>query len=221
MGLLDRILGRTGRTPARPPADYHAPPPSGTGGQREGGSASSGDARAIARYRYLLRTAPPEAIEQAHAEAFAQLTPQQREQVLAELSQGLPSGERLGSSTPEALARAATRAEMRQPGTLERAFGAQRPGGTAPGLGMGGVVAGSMLGTIAGVVVGSAVADSRFGGYADSPEAAGDPAAGEGGGGEAAAGDGGDLAGGDAGGGFDGGFGGDVGGDLGGDFGSF
>ena len=35
----------------------------------------STDEQAIARYRYLLRTAPPEAIEQAHAEAFAQLTP--------------------------------------------------------------------------------------------------------------------------------------------------
>ena len=34
---------------------------------------STADEQAIARYRYLLRTAPPEAIEQAHAEAFARL----------------------------------------------------------------------------------------------------------------------------------------------------
>ena len=40
------------------------------------------DEQAIARYRYRLKTAPPETIEQAHAEAFAQLTPEQRQQLL-------------------------------------------------------------------------------------------------------------------------------------------
>jgi hypothetical protein len=30
----------------------------------------SADEQAIARYRYMLKTAPPETIEQAHAEAF-------------------------------------------------------------------------------------------------------------------------------------------------------
>ena len=39
------------------------------------------DEQAIARYKYMLKTAPPETIEQAHQEAFAQLTPQQRQQV--------------------------------------------------------------------------------------------------------------------------------------------
>ena len=32
------------------------------------------DQQAVERYRYLLQTAPPEAIEQAHAEAFSRLT---------------------------------------------------------------------------------------------------------------------------------------------------
>ena len=44
------------------------------------------DPRAIERYRYMLRTAPPDDIERAHAEAFAQLTPEQRATVLRELS---------------------------------------------------------------------------------------------------------------------------------------
>ena len=38
-------------------------------------------------------------------------------------------------------------------------------------MGMGGMIAGSMLGTIAGVVVGSALADMMLGGYDSSPEA--------------------------------------------------
>jgi hypothetical protein len=33
------------------------------------------DQQAIERYRYLVRTAPPQAIEQAHEQAFAQLSP--------------------------------------------------------------------------------------------------------------------------------------------------
>ena len=47
--------------------------------QRPGGTPSSDDDAPIARYRYMLKTAPPETIEQAHAEAFAQLTPEQRD----------------------------------------------------------------------------------------------------------------------------------------------
>jgi hypothetical protein len=36
-----------------------------------------GDKQALERYRYMLRTAPPDAIERAHEEAFAELTPDQ------------------------------------------------------------------------------------------------------------------------------------------------
>jgi hypothetical protein len=48
------------------------------------------DEQAVERYRYLLRTAPPEAIEAAHAEAFARLTPEQRRLVLEGLGADLP-----------------------------------------------------------------------------------------------------------------------------------
>ena len=80
------------------------------------------DERAIARYRYLLRTAPPEELERVHAEAFSRLTPEQRAQVLAELSRDLPAGERPPTDDPASMARSATRAELRQPGYLEQTF---------------------------------------------------------------------------------------------------
>ena len=170
MGFLDRLLGRE-------PQEQHDP------AQRRGPSFSepsmssrSGphgeDERAIARYRYLLRTAPPEELERVHAEAFSRLTPEQRSQVLAELSQNLPPGERPPGGDPQALARAATRAEMRQPGYLEQTFSRGRFGGVGGGMGMGGTIMGSMMGTIAGVVVGSAIADALFDDYNSSPEAA-------------------------------------------------
>ncbi len=53
----------------------------------------------------------------------------------------------------------ATRAEMRQPGTLERTFAGR--GQAGPGFGA--MVGSSLLGTIAGVVIGSAVANALFG----------------------------------------------------------
>ena len=209
MGFLDRLLGRTpseqqrqtgapgGATAAyRPatPTPGQAPPPQ---------PGASEDERAVARYRYLLRTAPPEQLEALHAEAFAKLTPEQRQQLLRELSNASPE-EAGSSSEPADLARAATRAEMRQPGTLQNTFSRGSFGGG--GMGMGGMFAGSMMGTIAGVVVGSVIADMLLGGYEQSPEAqeAGDAGADSGGdtgsdsGGESG-GDSGTDAGGDAG----------------------
>jgi len=130
------------------------------------------DEQAIARYRYMLRTAPPEAIEQAHAEAFAQLTPEQRRKVLEELKNEVYDAEhaaaiRAGDS-PETLARLATRAEIRQPGTMERIFGLMGRGpawsSASPGLGggLGSMMAGSFLGSMAGTVLGSMVAQHFF-----------------------------------------------------------
>ena len=40
------------------------------------------DEQALARYRYMLATAPPEDIERAHEEAFTRLTPEQRRAAL-------------------------------------------------------------------------------------------------------------------------------------------
>jgi hypothetical protein len=221
MGFLDKLLGRipteqqrqSGSVPGYGSAPGRGVPPA---------PGASEDERALARYRYLLRTAPPEQLEALHAEAFAALTPAQREQLLQELSTAAP-GEAGSSAEPADLARAATRAEMRQPGTLQNTF--SRGSLRGAGMGMGGMVAGSMMGTIAGVVVGSVIADSLLGGYDASPEAqeSGDAAAdgGDSSGGETAADGGGDWAGGGAGdaGAGDGGWGGGDWGGGGGDFG--
>jgi hypothetical protein len=207
VGLLDRLLGREDRSRTRPA--WNAPPQQPR--QR------TDDETAIERYRYMLRTAPPDQVEQAHAEAFAKLTPQQRQQVLTELSAAVPPGERVQSDDPQSLARMATRAEMRQPGTMERALG-----GRGMGMGMGGMIAGGLLASVAGAFIGTAIADAMFdfndsgeGGDAGDAEAAADT------GDSGNAGDAGGDYGGDYGngGGFDGGdFGGDFGG---GDFGGF
>jgi hypothetical protein len=126
------------------------------------------DEQAIERYRYMLRTAPPETIEQAHAEAFAKLTESQRREVLKGLREVTPPREyeaAAGSGDPQFLARMATRAEIRQPGTLERLFG-----GTSGSPGFGSMLAGSLLGSIAGTVLGSIVAQHFLAG-SDSAEA--------------------------------------------------
>jgi hypothetical protein len=151
MGFLDRLFGTTPPSPSPTP-------------QRPASVAKSPDEQALERYRYMIKTAPPETVEQAHAEAFAKLTPEQRRQVLAELAGSAPAAERAAveatsSEDPRAMARVATRAEIRQPGTMERALG----GG---GMGFGA----SLLSSFAMGFVGSMVAQSFFsamGGWGD------------------------------------------------------
>ena len=162
MGLLDRLFGgnRGGVQDQPAPHASRTQGPQDTPVPGRGGPGrATGDEAAIQRYRYLLRTAPPEAIEQAHAEAFAALTPDQRRTVLAELGSQVPAAERATSDDPQALARMATRAEMRQPGTMERTF--SRSGGMG-GMGMGGVLAGGLFASLAGAFVGTAIANEIF-----------------------------------------------------------
>ncbi|MEO6116048.1 MAG: hypothetical protein ABIP33_06655 [Pseudolysinimonas sp.] len=73
----------------------------------------------LLRYRHLLETAPIESIEQAHAEAFGALLDPARAAIYEELSRGSGTGERPLSSEPATLARSASRAERRVPGSLE------------------------------------------------------------------------------------------------------
>lgn len=152
------------------------------------------DQRAIERYRYMLRTAPPDDIERAHADAFAQLSPEQRATVLRELSRQVPDSEAATSDDPQSLARMATRAEMRQPGTIERTFA----GVQGPGLG------GMFLSTVAGAFVGTAIASAFFDNDAGAAEgsqtdtdAGGDAGDGDFGEGNVAVGGFGDFGGGD------------------------
>jgi hypothetical protein len=149
MGFLDRLFG------TEPPPQRRPSPP-------------TTDEQAIQRYRYMLETAPPETIEQAHEEAFAKLTPDQRRQVLAGLAQAAPPHERAAiEATPltdtRALARTATRAEIRQPGVMERTLSS---GGMGGGMGFGA----SLLSSFALGFAGSMVANSFFhamGGFGD------------------------------------------------------
>ena len=187
MSFLDRLLGRA---PARPAVRPVTDP----------------DAQAVERYRYLLRTAPPDQLEQAHVEAFERLTPEQRSMVQRDLAAAMPD-EAPPSDDPRDLARSATRAEIRQPGTLERTWQRQ---GTMPGM------AGGFLQTFAAMFLATSVANMLFGGVgmpADAPpeETGAEP--------DQAA-DGGEAGwdGGDAGGWDGGGFGDLGGGDFGGDF---
>ena len=187
MGFLDRLFGTQEQDEA-PAATRRRPP--------------NEDERAVERYRYLLRTAPPETIEQVHAEAFSRLTEQQRALLYEEHSKGSGTGERPLSSEPATLARAATRKEMRDPGSLERTL----TGSGGPSFGA--MVGSSLLGTVAGYVIGSALVSAFLpwdgGSGGDSGSDAG-----------ADSGDSGDASA-DAGGDFGGDFG---GGDFGGDFG--
>lgn len=122
----------------------------------EPGSAAEYDQRAVERYRYLLRTASPDDLEQVHAEAFARLTPAQRRQVLDGLAEdtAMTAAQRdLLAQDPDAMARVATRSELRRPGTMERVLG---------GAGPGRALAGGLLAGVAGAVVGSLVVDGLF-----------------------------------------------------------
>ena len=179
MSFFDRIFG----APTPEPEQRRAAP-------------RTDDDRAVERYRYLLQTAPPETIEQVHAEAFAKLSPEQRRLVFDELGRTAPAGEAPTDDEPATLARAATRSELRQPGTMERSL-------AGPSFGQ--MVGASLLGTVAGYVIGSALASAFLPpldtGVTDAgtTDAAGaessDPGADASGGGE-------DLAGGDFGGDF-------------------
>ena len=227
MGFLDRLFGDDDQSRQAPPVPQSAPQGGAYGPAGSGSPSSvpprSQDEIAIERYRYLLRTAPPETIEQVHAEAFAKLTEAQRQQVLADLSAALPQYEQPRSTDPQSMARAATRAEYTQPGFMERTLGPQRQGGPS----FGSMVGSSILGTVAGYVIGSALVSSFMApglaydqghedGTAESSGESGadaaDPASGDGWG-DSGSGWGGDTGGGDAAGDM-GGFG-----DFGGDFG--
>src|SRR5829696_5902448 len=74
VGFLDRLFGRddgSDQYRRQGPVNYGRPAP-------QQPPVRSEDEIAVERYRYLLRTAPPETIEQVHEEAFAKLTPEQR-----------------------------------------------------------------------------------------------------------------------------------------------
>jgi hypothetical protein len=168
MGFFDRLFGRSSGSETSQPRQADASPP-----------ADLTDEQALERYRYLVRTAPPDEIEQAHEEAFAKLTPEQRQQALRDLNAAVPEHERATGDDPRSLARTATRADVNRPGTVERAFGG--------GAGIGG----GLLGTFAAAFAGTVIAQSLFSELAagDAGDAGADAGGGDFGGGDFGGGD--------------------------------
>ncbi len=117
------------------------------------------DKVAIAKYDYLLRTAPPERLEQVHHDAFARLTPAQRQEIRNRLNSQLPPNEHLRDDSAAGLARAATRGEVQRPGLLRRVLGG-RGGAFAGGaaVGAGAMAVGGIGVAVAGAAVMSAAA---------------------------------------------------------------
>jgi hypothetical protein len=228
MGFLDRLFGTNSENEYRETTDR----------VRAASAARSEDEIAVERYRYLLRTAPPETIEKVHEEAFNNLTGEQRKMLFAQLTAEAPRGEAPVADDAHSLAVSATRSEMRRPGTMEKSLanvsavngeagapaGGSALGGGAPGFGS--MFGSSLLGSIAGYVIASTLMSAFLPGPMGADGGGGDAGSGEGGSGDNSSGDsgtadvGGDSSGdfASADGGFDGGF--DVG-DMGSGFGDF
>lgn len=135
--------------------DYGQPRPDRTASDQRGQGvaqpASEADRVALGKYDYLLRTASPEQLEQVHRDAFARLTPAQRDLVQARLTEELPAHERPRSGSVDDLALAATRGQTSRPGLMQRVLG----GHGAPGRGGRGGGAGTFA---AGAAAGAGVA---------------------------------------------------------------
>ncbi|TWX34955.1 hypothetical protein ES689_14010 [Frigoribacterium sp. ACAM 257] len=150
--------------------DQQGQHPQQAGAQRAAAGApraTEADRVALGKYDYLLRTAEPEQLEQVHRDAFARLTPQQRELVQARLTEELPAHEQPRSGSTDDLARAATRGETVHPGLMQRVFGGHgRPGqssgghatGTRQGSGAGKFAAGAAAGAGVAALGGLALA---------------------------------------------------------------
>ena len=153
------------------------PAAAGRRGQGAAQPASEADRVALGKYDYLLRTASPEQLEQVHRDAFARLTPAQRELVQARLTEELPAHERPRSGSVDDLALAATRGQTSRPGLMQKVLGGHgssgrggRAGtfaaGAAAGAGvaaLGGVAlavaSGAVISSVAGPLLSGAMAD--------------------------------------------------------------
>ena len=69
----------------------------------------------VRQYRYLLRTAPMDALQSAHHEALERLSQDVRIRVLTAVQDGLVAGQRLGAGDTTAMARLVSIGERRNP----------------------------------------------------------------------------------------------------------
>lgn len=109
----------------------------------------SAEDQEVRQYRFLLRTAPADALEAAHVEGLSAAGSTVCEAVLQTVQSELLAGSHLKPADVGPLAHLLTLGERRSPGVLTRAL----PSPT--------------LRVLAGAVIGSAAAFGLFGGYAD------------------------------------------------------
>jgi Spy/CpxP family protein refolding chaperone len=161
----DKLTGDERTPQQQQPSGQQPRPLSGPQQQQQQSGARPGavpsneaDRVAIAKYDYLLKTADPERLEQAHHDAFERLTPEQRQQVLQRLNAEVPPHDRSTDASPAGLARAATRGETSRPGTMRKVLAGTAIGGGA--LAVGGlavaVAGGAVLSAAAGPVLAQA-----------------------------------------------------------------
>lgn len=103
----------------------------------------------VRQYRFLLRTAPLDALQAAHLEALGTMGPGHREAVLRAVQDGLVAGGRLTADDIGALARLVTIGERRDPGAFLAACD------------------GLVRHSLAAAVIESEAVFGLFGGYAD------------------------------------------------------
>jgi hypothetical protein len=77
--------------------------------------------QAVRQYRYLLATAPTDALQAAHVEALDGLEDSGREAVLRAVQEALVAGARLRPDDTTAVARLVVHGEQRAPGDFRRA----------------------------------------------------------------------------------------------------
>lgn len=119
----------------------------------------------VRQYRFLLRTAPQDALEAAHAEALPQLSPPLRTAILHTTQEHLLAGLRLGLDDTDQLAHLLTLGERRVPGVVLAGYDA------------------AVLRRLAQAVIDTEAVFGLFGGYAvwdgaepEQPEVEGDMA---------------------------------------------
>lgn len=105
--------------------------------------------QAVRQYRFLLRTAPQDALEAAHIDALSAIGPALRESVLATVRSELMAGAHLSADDVTPLAHLVTLGERRRPGAMVRSL------------------PDPALSALAREVIDSEPAFGLFGGYAD------------------------------------------------------
>lgn len=79
------------------------------------GNSQQSEDQTVRQYRYLLRSAPLDALQAAHHEALDHLDDGQRSLVLDAVHDGLVAGQRLTPAATEAIARLVSIGERREP----------------------------------------------------------------------------------------------------------